>query len=173
MLIKIIAAASALFTVLMTAGTATCADQDHPTLRIRIAVPERGMVAARDKHSHFNVVIENVSDQPQKIVDEWNSWGYFDLRLEYTLPNGETRRMEKQDRGWDKNFLTTTTLKPGEVTVWDVALDDSVWTNLPVPKTGEAKVTIRAIFSQKEGVADAWHGEVTSPDQEITFWSPN
>jgi hypothetical protein len=135
-----------------------------------IAVPERGMVALRDKRSHFDVVIENESDKPQKIIDEWNSWGYYDLCLEFTMPGGEKKKMEKLGRAWDKNFLTSTTLKPGEVTVWEVVLDDSIWTNLPVPKTGEAKVAVRAIFGQKDDVADVWHGEVSSPDQEITFW---
>ena len=95
--------------------------QDHPALRIRIAVPQRSMVAVRDKHSHFDVVMENVSDKPLKIIDEWNSWGYDDLRFEFTLPTGAQKKMEKLGRAWDKNFLTTTTLKPGEVTVWEVA----------------------------------------------------
>ncbi len=127
------------------------AEADHPSLRIRIAVPESRTVAAEDHHSHFHVAIQNISGYPQKVIDEWNSWGYFNLHFEYTTPTGEKMVMEKLQREFQENFPTTTTLQPGEVTVWDVYLNDTVWSNLPVPKKkGErAKTRIRAFFEQK------------------------
>lgn len=141
-------------------------------LTVRIAVPQRGAVVARDDHSHFSVVIENVSAQPQKVIDEWNSWGYFNLRFEYTTAGGEKRRIEKQGRDWSKNFLTTTTLQPGEVLVWDVYLDPAVWSDLPVPEKGEQTVTIRAVFTQedpKDPKEKVWQGTAESPEQKLTF----
>jgi hypothetical protein len=144
-------------------------DAPRPSLTVKIAVPQGGAVAARDDRSHFHVVIENVSAQPQKVIDEWNSWGYFNLRFEYTTAAGEKKRMEKLGRDWSKNFLTTTTLQPGEATVWDVHLDPAVWSDLPVPEKGEQTVSIRAVFAQEDPKVDAWRGKVESPEQKITF----
>lgn len=144
-----------------------------PTLKIGIAVPERGVVVVTDDESHFHVVIQNVSDKPQKIIDEWNSWGYFNLCFEFTTPAGEKKVMEKLGRDWSKNFLTTTTLQPGEVLVRDVFLSDTIWSNLPVMGKDDAKVRLRAIFEQKleqaDEKVDMWQGRITSADQEITF----
>lgn len=140
-----------------------------PSLRVRIAVPERDAVAVRDERSHFDVVIENVSNQPQKIIDEWNLWGYFSLRFEYTTATGDKKVMEKLPRGWDRNALTTTTLQPGEVMVREVCLDAKLWSNLPVTEPGETSVKIRALFAQPEAQPAAWRGSITSPEQKLTF----
>jgi len=139
-------------------------------LKISIAVPERGVVLAADEHSHFHVVIENVSEQPQNVIDEWNSWGYFDLHFEFTTAKGERRLMEKQPRNWWRNFFTATTLKPHEVTVWDVYLDGTIWSELPVPEQGDATVRLRAIFEQNpEPGQDVWQGRIESPERQLIF----
>jgi hypothetical protein len=143
-----------------------------PFLRLRIAVPERGNVVARDDYSHFHVVIENISDRAQKIIDEGNSWGYSNLRFEYVTAAGQKIVMEKQRQEWSKNFQSITTLQPGEVMVRDVYLNDIVWSNLPVPQNNGANVNVRlqAIFEQKpESGIDAWQGQITSPEIAITF----
>jgi hypothetical protein len=176
--LAVVVAAAAL-TAGPSAAPAAAADALGPGLKIRIAVPQRDAVVARDDgRSHFHVVIENVSAAPQKVIDEWNSWGYFNLRFEYVTGGGERKVMEKLGRDWSKNFLTTTTLEPGEVTVWDVYLDDAVWTNLPLAEQDrELKVRIRAIFQQKDGAGgggggddgNAWRGQIESPEREMTF----
>ena len=143
-----------------------------PFLRIRIAVPEGGNVSARDDHSHFHVIIENVSDRAQKIIDESNSWGYSTLRFEYPSPDGQKQEMQKLQRAWSKNFQSITTLQPGEMMVRDVYLNDAIWSNLPVPKNRGANVNVhlQAIFEQQpESGIDVWQGHITSPEAAITF----
>jgi len=150
-----------------------------PFLRIRIAVPEGGNVSARDVHSHFHVIIENVSDRAQKIIDESNSWGYSTLSFEYVTPDGQKQEMQKLQRAWSKNFLSMTTLQPREMMVRDVYLNDTIWSNLPVPKNQGATVNVRlqAVFEQLpangvgswQGGLDPWQGRITSREQAITF----
>ncbi len=135
-------------------------------------MPERGVVVAVDAESHFHVVIENVSTEPQPIIDEWNSWGYFNLTFEYTAADGQRHAMEKLPRAWKGNELTTSKLKPGEVEVRDIYLNNQIWSNLPVPARGETKVRIRAVFQQKlEGfdIPGLWQGRIESPEMELTF----
>ena len=139
-------------------------------LWISITVPEQNSVVATDDRSHFHVTIENVSDHPQNVFDEWNSWGCFSFRFEYTTPTGKEKVMEKLPRVWTKNNPTTTPLNPGEILVRDVYLDSTIWSNLPLPAAGEAMVRIRASFEQKPVQGEeAWHGQITCPAQEITF----
>lgn len=138
-------------------------------LKLRIAVPERNAMVAQDEHSHFHVVIENVSDRPQQIYDEWNSWGYFNLHFEFWTPDGERKMMKKLGKSWFNNVPTSTTLQPGEVTVWDVYPNDTIWTAVPLPERHhEVKVRIRAIFEQKDA-GEMWTGRALSPEEEITF----
>jgi len=157
--------------LLLAAGTVlSAAEPSPPVLKIRIAVPERGVTLAADEHSHFHVVIENVSDQPQNVIDEWNSWGYYDLHFEFTTAKGERRLMEKKPRAWKGNEFSATTLKPHEVLVRDVYLDDTVWSNLPDPEQGDAAVPMRAIFEQQpEPGQDAWRGRIESPEILMLF----
>lgn len=69
MMVRSLIVLTALLVAVQAAGLQTRASsQDavaRPTLKVSIAVPERGLVAARDDRSHFHVVIENVSDQPR------------------------------------------------------------------------------------------------------------
>lgn len=150
-----------------------------PFLRIRIAVPEGGSVSVRDDRSHFHVIIENISDRPQKIIDEPSSWGYSTLSFGYATSDGQKLKMQKLPREWSKNFLSLTTLQPGEMMVRDVYLDDAIWSNLPVSKNPGAtsNVRLQAVFEQLpvndvgswRGGLDPWQGRITSPEVAITF----
>jgi len=137
-------------------------------LSIRVAVPERGTVSVGDGHPALNVVIENTSATPQGVIDEWNSWGYFNLTLEYTFPNGVRKSIvKKNDFAWTKNNLTFTTLQPGQCLVRDVFFDPKIWSGLP-EVTKDTVVSVTASLKQEENGANIWHGSVQSAPVQVT-----
>jgi hypothetical protein len=118
----------------------------QPSLTCIVAVPERGVVQLGPGHAPLHVVLTNVSDRPLRIIDDWNSWGYFNLTLQYTAADGTSHKIEKVGRDWTRNFLTDTTLAPGQMLVRDVAFDPAIWTGLP----DAGVVTVTATFKQDE-----------------------
>jgi hypothetical protein len=153
-----------------TAQPARPATASQPAaLRCTIAVPERGVIVTGPGHPPLHVVLENVSDHPLRLIDEWNSWGFFNLTLNFTTPDGAKHKIEKVGRDWDKNFLTSTILQPGQMLVRDVAFDPAVWTGLPEAGI----VTLTATFKQDEpGKLDDkgpayWSGTAESPEVKI------
>ncbi len=39
---------------------------------------------------HINVVLQNTSDKPIRVYQNWNSWGYYNLTLQVTAIDGKT-----------------------------------------------------------------------------------
>jgi hypothetical protein len=62
-------------------------------LAVSIAVPvqsgERGLEYSV-RHPHFHVLVANTSDMPQRVWQEWCSWGWDALSFEFTDGKGKT-----------------------------------------------------------------------------------
>jgi hypothetical protein len=53
---------------------------------------------SQTSHQCLAIVIENTSRQAQGHFDEWNSWGYFNLALEWTDAQGKSGTVTKVPR---------------------------------------------------------------------------
>ena len=138
----------------------------RPTgLAIQIAVPQRIIGLAYDEGQRLQVVLTNTSDQPEAILDEWNSFGYFNLKLEYATQHGPPHTVSKVPIAWEKNFPTATTIQPGQCMIRNVNLDPQVWAGLP-DVSGSPKVTFTAVWKQAipqiDGQRPVWEGTVRS-----------
>jgi hypothetical protein len=136
-------------------------------LKCFIAIPER---SAGARPLLIRVVLQNNSDKPLAIVDNWNSWGCFSLKFQYKTVDGVEHTLEKNKRRvWEMNGFSDTVLQPGEVFVRDADLKDERWTGVPDPGT----ISIRAVFTQGEDVRGedektaVWIGTVESPPVEM------
>jgi len=138
-------------------------------LSIRVAVPENATVPVGGGRPALQVVIENTSATPQGIIDEWNSWGYFNLTLDYTLPNGIRKSMaKKHDVIWTMNYPSFTTLQPGQCLVRDVFFDPKIWSGLP-EVTKDTVVSVTATLTQDENGAAIWHGNIQSAPVQVSM----
>lgn len=130
----------------------------------------------------FYVVLTNISGQPTRIFEGWNSWGYQSLSFELQLPDGSIHRLRKREQFFTRNGPSTFEIPPGEPMVIPIRLDDS-WENLPVLRRaddsclpgdgGEAPIRLRAIY-QVDSTSEAlkqhvWVGSVMSPSYELTL----
>ena len=143
----------------------------RPELKVMLAVVE----------PHFNttaalhVIIENISPKPQGHFDEWNSWGYNNLTLQWTDAQGRKGTVTKVPREWDQNGPTTTILQPGRALVRDISFDPKLWQGWPVINNDTkltVKVTYHAAFDPPLGPLPAWTwtGTITSGEQAITVY---
>ncbi|HEX5446438.1 MAG TPA: hypothetical protein VFW87_21650 [Pirellulales bacterium] len=154
---------------------------DEPTLSVSIAVAainpgtER-VVAAFDRHSHFHVILTNTSDEPQRIVTEWNSWGDQALSFEFSDESGKTWVARRVLISRSKNMLSWWILEPHENLVFDVYFaDPERWRDFPHPlHYGDSQaVTMRAVFEIKPNEVPPkeklWTGRVVSKRQKYAF----
>ena len=139
-------------------------------LSVRIGVQEPNVGVAYQKDPVIHIVLTNTSAVPLGILDEWNSFGYFNMTLDYTLADGTHHSMaKKKDMLWDKNYPSATTVQPGECLVRDVHLDPHVWSGLPTD-AGRYEATFTATFKQSDQrTAGVWHGTLQSPPVKVEF----
>src|SRR5580698_2500044 len=81
-----------------------------PPVAVSVAVPIGGdgerRVEYHDQTTHFHVIVSNTSDKPQRIWQEWNSWGYFGLTFEFTDEQGKNWIARKKPFEWTRNIAT-------------------------------------------------------------------
>ena len=97
-------------------------------ISVSVAVPahngERRIVYG-NRTTHIHVIVSNTSDKPQRIWQEWWSWGYYGLTFEFTDAAGKKGIAKKQLTGWRRNFPSWHTVEPQESLVLDVHFGDS------------------------------------------------
>jgi hypothetical protein len=153
---------SILLSLLLLEGSIAEKQKSVPDLeraiKLIIATPESGIWALDDEHSHLNVIVENVGTSTINVYDSWNSWGWDNLKLEWSA-NGKSGVVTRAARDWEKNFPSTTKLPPGGATIRSVSLDKT-WEGWPL-LTSDMKLTVRAIYEVKSSET-AWQGKAIS-----------
>ena len=112
--------------------------------------------------------IRNISSHDLRLFEEWNSWGYCNLKFVFTDGFHEFW-VTKQPGLWYRNFSSFHTLAPGKSLQIPVALVGHIWTGLDVVNTNASHiVSVRALYEQYQtpmfGVSKyVWRGSVSSP----------
>ena len=180
--------ALSLLLVLFNPGAATHANPSQPpqaqkpTLSVSIAVAEAAgqrIIRLTAADPHFDVVICNVSKQPQLFYSEQCSMGYDNLRLELISIDGKILpqpiTVERSVLFWLGNFIFTTALKPGATMVREVRFDNGTdfsgvpYRNFPPMNAGEIHmIRMRAVFEvQSKGThSEVWIGRIVSDIQD-------
>jgi hypothetical protein len=144
---------------------------NKPDVKVSLAVVE-----GHQSSTPQRVIIENISDKPQSHFDEWNSWGYGNLTLQWTDAEGRTGTIAKVPGAWDQNGPSTTVLQPGEALVREITDDPKLWQGWPGGNgsiTLTVKVTYQSTGEPKiAGSAAGWTGTVTSKEKTISIWRP-
>ena len=192
--------ASATLCLAAGAQPGDAARANAPTLSVCLAVPDVGYdgepIYLNDKSFHFHVVIQNVSDMPQKIWSDSCSWGYGTTVLELTAIDGKPLPkplyVSQGGRAWSANFPMPLTLQPGEMLVRDVHLNvprpdpkakpgtpfavfpwGPDYFGFPLPEHGDTEtVSIRAVFVIQDGLdarkKGVWTGRIASSVHPVT-----
>lgn len=113
------------------------------------------------------VTITNISNKELKLFQEWNSWGYYNLKLIFRDEFHEYW-VTKKEGEWYRNFPQITILKPKESFSIPVALSPAIWNGIKkVKEKSKRIITIRALYEQYPSRTiikcnDVWKGSVSS-----------
>ena len=185
-------------------GAPTALASKQSGLKISIAPtfrrPDDFSIELHQGDPHINIVLQNVSDKPLSIYEEWNSWGAYNLHLEINAIDGKTLPkplvVSKGMMGWRANFPSTEMLDVGGVAVREVRLHlpkqifapkapltaedlnsrGPFYFNFPFPPADNSRtLTMRAVFENAKTDGSAkltpvWTGKVTSPWTQYRFF---
>jgi hypothetical protein len=128
--------------------------------------------------NHFDVLLRNVSDKPQNIWEDDNSWGYDALTFELKDETGKTWAVRKSFVAFHANAPAFWTLKPNDTLVIDVYFandqksDWQKWKGFPRNQT----VSMRAILENHDDGASrkcsVWTGRAASEWNKYHFDNP-
>jgi hypothetical protein len=114
------------------------------------------------------VEVQNRANHDIKLFEEWNSWGYCNLKFVFWAGEHEFW-VSKVPGFWTRNFPSTTTLAPGAVLTIPVAFTEATWTGLDAVVTNRHMISeVRAIYEQHRPIGTGsftpmvWEGMVTS-----------
>ncbi len=119
--------------------------------------------------AQVNVIVEitNTSAQELRLFEEWNSWGYCNLK--FVFGNGfHEYWVTKQPGTWYRNFSSWHTLAPGESFQIPVAFAEHIWSGLDQVRTNATGITyVRALYEQYQApmlgsAKGVWRGSVSS-----------
>ncbi|MBC7819140.1 MAG: PQQ-binding-like beta-propeller repeat protein [Planctomycetaceae bacterium] len=148
-----------------TSGQDQLDDAKKADVRVLLSVPE----GAHATTSPLHVIIENISDKPQSHFEEWNSWGYGNVTVEWTDAGGKVGTVAKVPGIFTKNYPSTVTLQPGEALVRKISFAPQVWQGWPeIPKG--TKLRLKVIYqTAPDPKVSSWTGKVSSKEQTVLF----
>lgn len=128
---------------------------------------------ARNKPRDFNVVLTNVSEEPQAVWQTSNSWGYRTISFEFTAADGSKTVISKGQQEFTRNGPSTFLIQPGEHQVYAIRLDKE-WEAHPVlPKTDEMTITVKAVYevspTSEASQYKVWTGRIESRSYNFTL----
>jgi hypothetical protein len=146
-------------------------------LEVSIAIPQQGDQRVLDysaRNPHFHVLVTNTSDRPQRIYQEWCSWGYYALWFELSDAKGNTWTARKTETVWFKNWPAVWTIPAHECLVLDVQFADrNLWKGFPEAGWPSQTFTMRAVFQifpdhySRPGAV--WSGRIVSKADKYVF----
>lgn len=120
------------------------------------------------------VKVTNISTRELKLFEEWNSWGYSNLKFVFGDDGFHECWVTKQPGLWYRNFSSSHTLAIGESLEIPVAFADHIWSGLEQIRANTNQISyVRALYEQYQAPmfgrdGKLWRGSVSS-----SFYSAN
>lgn len=137
-----------------------------------LLVPNREAISCFHEPSQFYVILKNKSDEPKRLFEFWNSFGYQNISFYFHMADG-VHVVTRKDQDFTRNFPSTYEVPAGEAMVFPMTFDEW-WHELPNIAEGESKVKVQVVykcdpdFDAKD--AKAWTGIAASKVYEVNFW---
>jgi hypothetical protein len=145
------------------------------------ASDDRGLWLSMTKTSQyakpFHVVLTNTTNEPQRVFESWNGWGYKAISFELVTTDGQKVVLSRKDQDFDKNFPSTFTVLPGEHYVYTIQLTDEDWDVVPEIKFDKIEplsVHLKVVYGLKPTRSaqseKVWIGRVESKSYECRLF---
>jgi hypothetical protein len=120
----------------------------------------------------FFACIKNTSTNTLNFYDEWNSWGFYGLKI--VCYGSREIWITKQPGVWYRNFPSWSSLRPGGVLRIPVAFEDGLWDGATKAACSRGIDSIRIFYDQfgiptkrNDNSGEFWQGNEFSPFYEI------
>jgi hypothetical protein len=137
----------------------------------RVSLPSNYVYRAQ---VDFYACIRNVSTNELRFFEEWNSCGYYNLKIVCDDGNREYW-VVKQPGCWYRNFPSSTAVQPGESIRIPVAFDPIFWDGVSRVEADKKVKWMRVVYEQNclptnnppFMTEKHWNGMATSPGYKI------
>lgn len=151
-----------------------------PPLTVSIAIPVHHGKRSLNEYGHFHVLVTNTSKDVVNVWTDKFSWGYGNLSFEMVDDAGQTTKIRKKPRAWEKNYPDWLALGAGESYVLGVDLFSAqagdIWEGLPVKanKPVPQHIKLKAVYEirpdQESTTLNVWTGRLESRQDVYTIW---
>ena len=142
-------------------------------LVVPITSPDGKREISLDRYRRIHVLLKNQSSAPQRIWKDWNTWGYFNLHLDWKQGTKTYPIRRKAPESWDGDFPDFWIVPAGETLVLEVDLSLGEWEGFPDLYGESIDATLLATYQNKPDPLaqefDVWVGKLVSQEVEVVF----
>lgn len=142
-------------------------------LIVPVSTPQGIREVSLDRYPQLHVLIKNISPQPQRLWKDWNTWGYFNLSLEWTAAGRTFLINRLTPRAWDGDFPDFWLLAPGETVVLVVDMSSGQWQGFPDLYGESVSATLKATYVNKSDelatAFEVWVGKLETAPIPVLF----
>jgi hypothetical protein len=142
-------------------------------LIVPVSNPQGDREIALDRYPQLHVLLTNQSQQTQRLWKDWNTWGYFNLSLEWEAAGKTFPIVRQTPKAWDGDFPDYWSVAPGETVVLVVDMSSRQWKGFPDLYGEKVPATLKATYVNKPDelatAFDVWVGKVETPKIPVVF----
>lgn len=142
-------------------------------LIVPTSTPDGKREVVLDRYSRIHVLLTNESGSPQRIWKDWNSWGYFNLQLDWMQGNRSYPIRRQAPESWDGDFPDFWLLEAGETLVLEVDMSTGEWSGFPDLYGEMIEADLVVTYQNKPDPLakefDVWVGKLVSKRLSIVF----
>ncbi|MEM7660147.1 MAG: hypothetical protein AAF399_28820 [Bacteroidota bacterium] len=140
---------------------------------VPISTPDGQREISLERYARFQVLLTNVSDQSIRLWKDWNTWGYFNLQLDWRSGERVFPIRRKPPKQWNGDFPDFWTLLPGEKVVLEIDMRSGEWEGIPDLYGEMIEAELFATYQNKpDPLAEefgVWVGKVRSAEIPVIF----
>lgn len=142
-------------------------------LVVPISNPNGIREIAMDRYPQIHVLLKNTSQQDQRLWKDWNTWGYFNLSLEWQAAGQTFPITRLSPKAWDGDFPDFWLLHPGETVILVVDMSTGLWKGFPDLYGETLSATLTATYVNKPdelaSAFDVWVGKLETRPIQVVF----
>lgn len=148
------------------------------SLSLSLIVPSSTPEGQREiylpKYPRIHVLLTNNSKDEVRLWKDWNSWGWENLSLVWTIGGGKPQVIKKIRPGYlDGDFPDFWTLPAGESLVMEIDMSTGDWDGFPDLYGEKLPGKMYALYQNKADLLSTefniWTGQLRSNEVEVIF----